>query len=389
MASIITGFEHDIFVSYRHNDNRSNWVTDFVAALQEELAATIKEPVSIYFDSNPHDGLLETHNVDKSLERKLKSIIFIPILSQTYCDPKSFAWRQEFCTFNAVSQADEYGRDIQLSNGNVASRILPVKIHDLDKTDQAAIETEIAGVLRAVEFIYKEPGVNRPLGAEDSKKDNQNKTEYRNQVNKLANAIKEILYGIIRPTDNAGVRSNAPAIAPSSVSRESLAVLPFTNMSSDAEQEYFSDGITENIIVELAANKKLKIISRTSVMRYKKSTKSAPEIAEELDVKYILEGGVQVQGNKVRINVQLVDAETDDLTWSKVFVESMDDIFALQNKVAEVVAKELQASITQEEIKKEDDVPTKKSGCIQSFFKRTPRVQSMECGRISGGYRLF
>ena len=95
MASIFPGYEYDIFISYRHNDNLSGWVTEFVRALQEELAATIKEPLSINFDTNPHDGLLETHNVDKSLESKLKCQIFIPILSQTYCDPKSYAWQYE------------------------------------------------------------------------------------------------------------------------------------------------------------------------------------------------------------------------------------------------------------------------------------------------------
>ena len=74
MPSLIPDFEYDIFISYRHNDNRSGWVTEFVNFLQEELAATIKEPISIYFDKNPHDGLLETHNVEKSLECKLKCL---------------------------------------------------------------------------------------------------------------------------------------------------------------------------------------------------------------------------------------------------------------------------------------------------------------------------
>src|SRR6187399_2866252 len=132
MPAIVSGFEYDIFISYRHNDNRSGWVTEFVKALEEELAATVKEPLSIYFDKNPHDGLLETHNVAKSLEGKLKCLIFIPIISQTYCDSKSFAWEHEFCVFNRLSHIDQFGRDIKLSNGNVASRILPVKIHELD-----------------------------------------------------------------------------------------------------------------------------------------------------------------------------------------------------------------------------------------------------------------
>src|SRR3981189_3446728 len=115
MSSILAGFEYDIFISYRQNDNRSGWATEFVNHLQEELSATIKEPVSVYFDSNPHDGLLETHNVDKSLESKLKCLIFIPILSQTYCDPKGYAWQHEFVAFNTIAIADPFGRDIKLS----------------------------------------------------------------------------------------------------------------------------------------------------------------------------------------------------------------------------------------------------------------------------------
>ena len=126
MPSVLPGFEYDIFISYRHNDNRSGWVTEFVSALQEELAATLKEPLSVYFDTNPHDGLLETHSVDKSLEGKLKCLIFIPVISQTYCDPKSFAWQHEFVAFNKMAKEDQFGRDIRLAGGNVASRILPV-----------------------------------------------------------------------------------------------------------------------------------------------------------------------------------------------------------------------------------------------------------------------
>jgi tetratricopeptide (TPR) repeat protein len=193
MASILPGFECDIFVSYRHNDNLDGWVTDFVFNLEKELKGTLKDSITIYFDRNPRDGLLETHNVDKSLEGKLKCLIFIPIISQTYCDPKSFAWQHEFRAFNMLAKEDQFGRDIKLSNGNVASRILPIKIHDIDTEDKTTIENEVGGELRAIEFIYKEAGVNRPIKSNDSKADNQNKTDYRNQVNKVANAIKELL----------------------------------------------------------------------------------------------------------------------------------------------------------------------------------------------------
>ena len=103
MPSILPGYEYDIFISYRQNDNKyDGWVTEFVDNLQKELDATLKNPVSIYFDENPHDGLQDTHVVDESLAKKLKCLIFIPIISQTYCDESSFAWQHEFLAFNEM-----------------------------------------------------------------------------------------------------------------------------------------------------------------------------------------------------------------------------------------------------------------------------------------------
>ncbi|MFM9837983.1 MAG: hypothetical protein ACKVOQ_06945, partial [Cyclobacteriaceae bacterium] len=196
MPSILPTFQYDIFISYRHNDNRSGWVTEFVNALQEELAATIKEPLSIYFDQNPHDGLLEMHDVDDSLKEKLKCLIFIPIVSQTYCDPKSFAWKNEFLVFLQMAGADAHGLKVRLPNGNTASRIMPIRIHELDAHDKKIIEAEL-GPLRAIDFTYHSAGVNRPLRAKDDesiKSSSQN--SYRDQVNKTANAIKEIINGL-------------------------------------------------------------------------------------------------------------------------------------------------------------------------------------------------
>lgn len=319
MASLFPGFEYDIFISYRHNDNRAGGVTEFVEHLKAELAATIKEPLSIYFDSNPHDGLLENHDVDKSLERKLNCLIFIPIISQTYCDPKSFAWQHEFVAFNKLAKEDSLGRDVLLSNGNVASRILPIKIHELDANDTAAIEAEIGGVLRAIEFIYKEPGVNRPLKVTDKKKENQNHTDYDNQVNKVANAIKEIISGIkstgkssnsfsahrqeqtheIRKVGLAHSRRKKKmswialvALAAITVLcyflyttnkhlptiddiDKSIAVLPFVNISDDPNQEFFCDGLTEEIISQLSNVQNLTVISRRSSMSFKGTRKKS------------------------------------------------------------------------------------------------------------------
>jgi hypothetical protein len=214
MSSLLPGFEYDIFISYRHKDNKGErWVTDFVQALKTELESTFKEEVSVYFDENQTDGLLETYHVNKSLEGKLKCVIFIPVISQTYCDLKSFAWLHEFCAFNKLASNDSFGRDIKLLNGNVASRILPVKINVIDADDQHLIEKEIGGILRSIDFIYKSAGVNRPLKRDDTRFENSNHFSYRDQINKLANAIKEIIGAMRNSTFPS--QFSEPSLSPS------------------------------------------------------------------------------------------------------------------------------------------------------------------------------
>ncbi|MGC1392599.1 MAG: hypothetical protein WA816_16310 [Bacteroidales bacterium] len=200
MASIVNGYEYDIFISYRQKDNKyDGWVTEFVENLKRELEATFKEEISVYFDNNPHDGLLETHDVDASLKKKLKCLVFIPIISHTYCDPKSFAWEHEFKTFIEQTSSDQFGLRIQLPNGNVACRVLPVRIHEPDISDIKLCESVLGGALRGVDFIYKSAGVNRPLRAsEDRPLDNLYKAYYRDQINKVANAINELIASLKR-----------------------------------------------------------------------------------------------------------------------------------------------------------------------------------------------
>ena len=86
---------------------------------------------------------LETHDVDASLKDKLKCLVFIPIISRTYCDPKSFAWEHEFKAFIELASEDQFGLKVKLPNGNVASRVLPVQIHDLDADDMKLCEVSL------------------------------------------------------------------------------------------------------------------------------------------------------------------------------------------------------------------------------------------------------
>lgn len=211
MSSILPGYEYDIFISYRHNDNQyDGWVSEFVEKLRKELVATVKDKLTVFFDENPTDGLLESHHVDHTISSKIKTLIFIPIVSQTYCDTKSFAWNHEFLSFSKAASEDRLGREIALPNGNVASRVLPVKIHEIEKEDVALLENVLQGALRSIDFIYHAQGVNRPLRPkDDDRQDPSNNTIYRNQINKVANAIKEIVVGV-RKLES---QSNSPEAA--------------------------------------------------------------------------------------------------------------------------------------------------------------------------------
>jgi eukaryotic-like serine/threonine-protein kinase len=195
MASLIPGYEYDIFISYRQKDNKHDgWVTEFVENLKGELESMFKDEVSVYFDINPSDYLLESYDVDASLKDKLKCLIFIPIISRTYCDPKSFAWDNELKVFINEASRDKFGFKIKLPNGNVANRVLPIRIHDLDIADLKLFESVVGGVLRSIDFVYKETGVNRQLRAKDDDIiKSQGQILYRDQINKVALTIKDII----------------------------------------------------------------------------------------------------------------------------------------------------------------------------------------------------
>ncbi len=372
MASIIPGYNCDIFISYRQNDNKyDGWVTEFVDNLNKELEANIKDKISIYFDINPHDGLLETHSVDQSLEDKLKCLIFIPIISRTYCDPNSFAWQNEFCVFNKLAQEDSFGRDIKLSSGNVTSRILPVKIHDIDQTDKTFLEKELRGALRSIEFIYREHGVNRPLTSDDDEKINLNRTKYRNQINKLTLAVKEIIQDLLQgsTTSITGMEGILLTEDKQSIQQKSIIVLPFQNMSSDPEQEYFSDGLTEEIITDLSHINDLLVISRSSAMTFKGSNKKIKDIANEVNVKYVLEGSVRKSGNNLRITGQLIDAESDTHIWAKKYNGTLEDIFDIQEKVSRTIVDALKIKLNPEELKRISEVTIDNISAYEYYYK--------------------
>ena len=196
--SIIPGYEYDIYISYRSNDNKyDGWVTEFAAKLERELSATLKDKLSIWYNKNPEEQRKEFQSEASPESKQSKALIFIPIVSQTYCDPESPVWKKEFGAFVSNASQDSIGSTVSLLNGNKASRVIPVKIHDIDTDDVKRLESSLSGALRSVDFIYREEGVNRPLRPiDDEKHGDSTRPLYRNQINKMANTVKEIIQAI-------------------------------------------------------------------------------------------------------------------------------------------------------------------------------------------------
>jgi tetratricopeptide (TPR) repeat protein len=408
MASIIEGYEYDIFISYRQKDNKyDGWVTEFIDHLKREIEATFKEDVSIYFDENPHDGLLEIHNVDKSLETKLKSLIFIPVISQTYCDPKSFAWQNEFVAFNRMASGDQIGRDVKLASGNVCSRIIPIKIHDLDASDTELIENEMGCRLRAIEFIYSSAGVNRPLKPDDNPDKNLNKTFYRDQINKVANAIKDIIYGLHPDPKKRATKSyqTSPVsgftgVRPSSVSekaikkpwlsgkrilyaslglllllallfflprlikktsteessvnviKKSIAVLPVTNLTGNHELDYIADAIQDDITGRLGAISGFSVRPKTSTLQFTNSTESIQSIARKLSVNNMLESSIKGSEDSLKIEIRLIEAFPEEkYIWSSTFNKDWKNISDIYREIVNHIIDGTKIKVTSQEAK--------------------------------------
>ncbi len=130
---------------------------------------------------------------------------------------------------------------------------------------------------------------------------------------------------------------------------KAIAVLPLANLSRNPEEDYFVDGMTEAVITDLAQIGSLRVISRTSAMRYKDSNKPLPEIARELNVDGLVEGSVLRAGDRVRITAQLIHAATDQHIWAKSYERDASDVLALQSEVARAIADEVQAKLTPQE----------------------------------------
>ena len=233
--------------------------------------------------------------------------------------------------------------------GGEIARLLYQIAHEKPKPLRAVAPGASAQMERVVmQCLEKDPAMRFPTAAQ------------------LAAALREHESSAVASDTQAGAAAavhyarvgaiTAPAAAPSTPASadriRAIAVLPLENRSGDPEQEFFVDGMTDALIADLAQVGSLRVISRTSSMRFKGSRQSLPEIARELHVDAVVEGSVLRSGNRIRITAELVHASTDTTLWAKSYDSDIGDILSLQREVARAIAEGVRAKVTPEEEKR-------------------------------------
>ncbi len=170
---------------------------------------------------------------------------------------------------------------------------------------------------------------------------------------------------------NAGAQSAATNGGTGSISQNSIAVLPFANRSMQEEDLFFTDGIHDDLLTQLAKVNDLKVISRTSVMKYRDTQKSIPEIAAELGVSQILEGGIQRAGKRIRINAQLIDVSNDQHLWAETFDRemTMENIFDIQSEITRHIVTAVRGELTDEESASISQLPTQNLEAYENYLQ--------------------
>jgi TolB-like protein len=167
----------------------------------------------------------------------------------------------------------------------------------------------------------------------------------------------------------AGVLPSTASSAPVDIPSKSIAVLPFDNLSDDKSNDYFTEGIQDEILTRLSKIGALKVISRTSTQKYKSAPENLHDVGQQLGVAHVLEGSVQKIANAVHVNVQLIKAATDEHLWAESYNRKLDDVFAVEGEVASAIADQLQAKLNPAEAKAVTDKPTQNAVAYDAYLR--------------------
>ena len=212
----------------------------------------------------------------------------------------------------------------------------------------------------------------------------------RGRMNALIIGLLALALGVSITLNITGLRSDDTARIAGTV-RDSIAVLPFENRSTDAENQFFADGIHDDILTRLASVESLRVISRVSVDRFRNTARDIRQIGRDLDVSTIVEGAVQRIGDQVRITVRLVDTQTDEQLWAQTYDKAMtlQNVFEIQSEISAHIATELRAALSPEEELRLASIPTENIAAYEEFVKGRNNLATRNFSSLLQARRQF
>jgi TolB-like protein/Tfp pilus assembly protein PilF len=344
---------HAIFLSYAHED------TDSARRIADALRS---HGLEVWFDQSELRG---GDAWDQKLRLQIKECaLFVPLVSKHTQLRKEGYFRLEwklaierthlmaegvpFLTPIVVDDTSESGALVPAEFLRVQWTRLPGALVTPQFIDQ--IKRLLTGSMPPVTVTRPSRPAPRDDGARAPAKPRPGSLPLLAAAAVAVVAIGAAVFFAFRPAKPAPTATPAPAVPASpKISGKSIAVLPFENMSEDKDNSaFFADGIHEDLLTNLALIPELKVISRTSVMQYRNTTKTTRQIGDELGVAYVLEGSVRRAGNKVRVTGQLINTRTDEHVWARSYDRDLTDIFAIQAALSQEIAGALSAAISPE-----------------------------------------
>lgn len=386
----VRGGQRAVFISYASED---------AAAAQKICAALRAADVEVWFDQSELRG---GDAWDSAIRKQIKSCaLFIPVISaNTHARIEGYfrlEWKLAVDRSHLLAPDQAFLVPVAIDQTPQSDERLPERFRDLQWTrlpegnTPAAFVERIAGLLSTDSSQAQAPsrptlgtavvgvaGIGPGTGVRATARSPGHFRQSRNALTLIAVTIL-IAVGCFTlyafwPKKAGGTRDTSAAVSgaletPGAVAEKSIAVLPFENLSDDKSNAYFAAGIQEEILSRLAGVGDLKVISRTSTEKYKSRPDNLRTVATELGVANVLEGSVQKSGDKVRVNVQLIDAGRDTHLWASIYDRDLKDVFAVESEISQSVVDALKAKLSPSETRALAVLPTRNSGAYDAFLK--------------------
>jgi TolB-like protein/Tfp pilus assembly protein PilF len=367
---------HAVFVSYASQD---------AAAAKRICDALRTAGIEVWFDQSE---LVGGDAWDRKIRGQIASCtLFVPVISAaTQARREGYfriEWKLAAQRTHAIADGTPFVLPVVIDATRDYDALVPDEFRTVQWTKLTGGETSAAFVTR-VQKLLGEPSTPvtsaATAQARSATQSPKKSTLPSAAIAVLAAAVVALVaFILLRPATkdtsaapvpaSSAVASPVASSAASVVNAKSIAVLPFANMSDDKDTGYFSDGVHEDILTNLALIPELKVVSRTTVVQYRDSKKTLRQIGDELGVAYILEGSVRRSGNTVRVTGQLINARTDEHVWAKSYDRNLTDVFAIQASLSQEIAGALQAAITPQVKKFIERRPTENPIAYDAYLK--------------------